>query len=126
MTRNLINQSLFRAVATKRPAPGLIHHSDRGSRYCAQEYRSLIDRFGMRASMSGKGNCYDNAPMESFWGTLKTELVFHRRFRTRQDAVREITEYIELFYNRQRSQEKLDYLSPAAFENRFYELQRAA
>jgi putative transposase len=76
--------------------------------------------------MSGKGNCYDNAPMESFWGTLKTELVFPRRFKTRQEAVREITEYIELFYNRQRRQAKLDYLSPAAFESRFYELQRAA
>jgi putative transposase len=114
MTKNLINQSLFRAVATKRPAPGLIHHSDRGSQYCSQEYRNLIDRYAMRASM------------ESFWGTLKTELVFHRRFKTRQDAVREITEYIELFYNRQRRQEKLDYLSPAAFESRFYELQRAA
>jgi putative transposase len=126
MTKNLINQSLFRAVAAKRPAPGLIHHSDRGSQYCAQEYRRLIDRFGMRASMSGKGNCYDNAPMESFWGTLKTELVFHRRFKTRQDAVREITEYIELFYNRQRRQKKLDYLSPAAFESRFYGLRRVA
>ena len=126
MTKNLINQSLFRAVATKRPTSGLIHHSDRGSQYCSQEYRNLIDRFGMWASMSGKGNCYDNAPMESFWGTLKTELVFHRRFKTRQDAVREITEYIELFYNRQRLQKKLDYLSPAAFESRFYELQRAA
>jgi putative transposase len=126
MTKNLIHQSLFRAVETKSPAPGLIHHSDRGSQYCSQEYRRLIDRFGMRVSMSGKGNCYDNAPMESFWGTLKTELVFHRHFKTRQDAVREITEYIELFYNRQRRQEKLGYLSPAAFESRFYELQRAA
>ncbi|MBI5250676.1 MAG: IS3 family transposase [Desulfomonile tiedjei] len=126
MTKNLINQSLFHAVATKRPAPGLIHHSDRGSQYCAQEYRGLIDRFGMRASMSGKGNCYDNAPRESFWGTLKTELVFQRRFRTREEAIREITEYIELFYNRQRIQKKLDYLSPAAFENRFYQPQRAA
>lgn len=71
--------------------------------------------------MSGKGNCYDNAPSESFWGTLKTELVFHRHFETRQEAVREITEYIELFYNRQRRQEKLGYLSPAAFERVFYE-----
>ena len=126
MTKNLIHQSLFRAVATKRPAPGLIHHSDRGSQYCSEEYRRLIDRFGMKASMSGKGNCYDNAPMESFWGTLKTELVFRRRFKTRREAVQEITEYIELFYNRQRRQEKLDYLSPAAFEGRFYELHRAA
>jgi putative transposase len=78
-------------------------------------------RFGMRTSMSGKGNCYDNAPMENFWGTLKTELVFHRQYETRQQAMREITEYIEIFYNRQRRQEKLGYLSPAAFERCFYE-----
>jgi transposase InsO family protein len=100
MTKSLINQSLFHAVATKRPAPGLIHHSDRGSQYCAQEYRRRVDQFGMRASMSGKGNCYDNAPMESFWGTLKTELVFQRRFKSQEETILEITEYIELFYNR--------------------------
>jgi putative transposase len=80
----------------------------------------------MRASMSGTGNCYDNAPMESFWATLKTELVFHRRDETRREAIRDITEYIEIFYNRQRRQKRLGYLSPAAFERRFYELQRAA
>ena len=121
MTKNLVSQSLFRAVSEKRPAAGLIHHSDRGCQYCAREYRKLLDQFGMQASMSGKGNCYDNAPMESFWGTLKTELVFHRHYETRQEAIREITEYIELFYNRQRRQKKLGYLSPAAFERRFYE-----
>jgi len=97
MTKSLIDQSLFQAVSRKRPTPGLIHHSDRGSQYCALEYRRMIDRFAMRASMSGKGNCYDNAPMQSFWGTLKTELVFQRRFKTREEAIREITEYIELF-----------------------------
>ena len=121
MTKNLVSQSLFRAVAAKRPVHGLIHHSDRGSQYCALEFRKLLVQFGMRASMSGKGNCYDNAPMESFWGTLKTEHVFHRQYETRQQAMREITEYIELFYNRQRRQKKLDYLSPAVFERRFYE-----
>jgi putative transposase len=126
MTKNLVAQSLFRAVSAKRPAVGLIHHSDRGSQYCSHEYRKLLDRFGMRASMSGIGNCYDNAPMESFWGTLKTELVFHRRYETRTEAIRDITEYIEIFYNRQRRQKRLGYLSPAAFERRFYELQRAA
>jgi len=76
--------------------------------------------------MSGKGNCFDNAPMESFWGLLKTELVFHRHFTTRKEAQREITEYIEIFYNRQRRQEKLGYLSPAAFEKTFYEKELAA
>lgn len=126
MTKNLVSQSLFRAVSAKRPATGLIHHSDRGSQYCSREYRKLLDQFGMQVSMSRRGNCYDNAPIESFWGTLKTELVFHRRYETRQEAIREITEYIELFYNRQRRQKKLGYLSPAAFERRFYEQQRVA
>jgi putative transposase len=126
MTKNLVAQSLFRAVAAKRPTSGLIHHSDRGSQYCSHEYRKLLDQFGMRASMSGTGNCYDNAPIESFWGTLKTELVFHRQYENRREAVHDITEYIELFYNRQRRQKRLGYLSPAAFERRFYELQRVA
>jgi len=126
MTKNLVAQSLFRAISVKRPAAGLIHHSDRGSQYCSHEYRKLLDQFGMRASMSGTGNCYDNAPMESFWGTLKTELVFHRRYETRREAIRDITEYIEIFYNRQRRQKRLGYLSPAAFERRFYKLQLVA
>ena len=116
MTRNLVIESLLRAVAATRPSAGLVHHSDKGSQYCSLEYRRLIERLGMKASMSGTGNCYDNAPMESSWATLKTELVFHRHFVTRQQAIREITEYIEVFYNRQRLQRQLDYLSPAAYE----------
>jgi transposase InsO family protein len=120
LTRNLISQSLLRAVATKRPAQGLLHHSDRGSQYCSHEYRTILDRFGLTASMSRKGNCYDNAPMESFWGTLKQELVHHRRYRTRREAIRDITEYIEIFYNRQRRQARLGFLSPAAYEQRYY------
>ena len=80
----------------------------------------LQQDFQMSASMSGTGNCYDNAPMESFWGMLKSELVYHRRYKTRQEAVREITEYIEVFYNRQRRQARLGYLSPAAFEKAYY------
>jgi transposase InsO family protein len=120
MTRNLVSQSLFRAVAAKRPAPGLLHHSDRGSQYCSEEYRGFLSQFGMKVSMSRTGNCYDNAPMESFWGTLKTELVHHRRFATRQEAMQSIREYIEIFYNRQRKQSRLGYLSPAAYERRFY------
>jgi putative transposase len=121
LTRNLVSQSLFKAVAAKRPAKGLIHHSDRGSQYCSYEYRNILERFGLKASMSRKGNCYDNAPMESFWGTLKQELVHHRRYRTRQEAIRDITEYIEIFYKRQRLQPGLGFLSPAVFEQRYYE-----
>jgi len=120
LTRNLVSQSLFKAVAAKCPAKGLIHHSDRGSQYCSYEYRNILERFGLLASMSRKGNCYDNAPMESFWGTLKQELVHHRRYRTRQEAIRDITEYIEIFYNRQRLQPGLGFLSPAVFEQRYY------
>lgn len=126
MTKNLVSQSLFRAVAAKRPQKGLIHHSDRGSQYCAHEYRALLDQFGMQASMSRKGNCYDNAVMESFWGTLKNELVHHRHYATRAEAISEIREYIEIFYNRQRRQARLGFLSPAAYEKKYYSGQNAA
>lgn len=126
MTKNLVSQSLFRGVAAKRPPRGLVHHSDRGSQYCAAEYGKLLNQFGMVASMSRRGNCYDNAPMESFWGLLKTELVHHRCFRTRAEAIQAITEYIEVFYRRQRKQAKLGYLSPVAFERQFYEKRLAA
>jgi len=126
LTKNLVSQSLFKAVAAKRPGAGLIHHSDRGSQYCAHEYRRLVDQFKMKASMSRKGDCYDNAPMESFWGTLKSELVHHSRYKTREEAILEITEYIEVFYNRQRRQARLGYLSPVNYERRFYARRVAA
>ena len=120
MTKNLITQSLFRAVAAKRPAKGLIHHSDRGSQYCSVEYRQLLEHYGVQVSMSGKGNCYDNAPMESFWGMLKQELIYQCHFKTRHEARQAITEYIEVYYNRQRIQAGLGYLSPAIFLQRHY------
>ena len=120
LSRNLVSQSLFRAVVAKRPANGLLHHSDRGSQYCSHEYRDILGQFGLKASMSGKGNCFDNAPMESFWGTLKQELVHHCRYGSRQEAIRDITEYIEIFYNRQRRQARLGFLSPAAYEQKYY------
>jgi len=120
LTRNLVSQSLIRAVAAKRPTQGLVHHSDRGSQYCSYDFRNILEQYGITASMSRKGNCYDNAPMESFWGTLKQELVHHRRYRTRQEAMRDITEYIEIFYNRQRLQPRLGFLSPVAYEQRYY------
>lgn len=126
ITKNLVSESLFRAVAAKRPDKGLIHHSDRGSQYCSGRYRKILDQFGMTASMSRKGNCYDNAPMESFWGTLKQELVHHSKYKTRQEAMQEISEYIEVFYNRQRRQARLEYLSPVAYEKKFYEKRMAA
>ena len=125
MTQNLVMQALFRAVAAKRPEKGLILHSDRGSQYCARAYQKLLRQFGMVVSMSRKGDCWDNAPMESCWGSLKTELVHHYRFATREQAKREITEYIEIFYNRVRKQARLGYLSPAAFSQNYYAMQMA-
>lgn len=115
MTQALTGQALVRAVKLKRPGAGLIHHSDRGGQYCANGYRALLKQFKMEASMSRRGNCYDNAPMESFWGTLKNELVHHWRYATREEAKADITEYIEIFYNRQRRHSKLGNMAPAAF-----------
>jgi len=126
MTTDLVVRALEQAASARRPAEGLIHHSDRGSQYCSHEYQASLRGHGMRASMSRKGNCYDNAPIESFWGTLKTELVHHRHYRTREEAAREVAEYIDLFYNRQRRQARLDYLSPAAYTQQFMRQQRAA
>ena len=126
MTTDLVSHALFRAVAAKRPEKGLIHHSDRGSQYCSYAYQKQLQQFGMRVSMSRKGDCWDNAPMESFWGALKNELVHHRRFATREQARREIIEYIEIFYNRIRKQARLGYLSPAAFSQQYHSKQIAA
>ena len=92
MTKRLVIQALFRATASKHLDKGLIAHSDPGGQYCAHDYQTLLQQFGMIASMSRKGDCYDNAPMESFWGILKTELVHHRKFKTRQQAIQEMTE----------------------------------
>jgi transposase InsO family protein len=126
MTTDLVRDALRKAVGAKCPRPGLIHHSDRGSQYCAQDYQEQLRQFGMTASMSRKGNCYDNAPMESFWGTLKNELVHHRRYETREQARREIAEYIEIFYNRQRRHSRLGNRSPAAFAQQWARQQSAA
>lgn len=126
MTTDLVVCALAQAVSARRPAAGLIHHSDRGSQYCNHEYQALLASYQLRCSMSRKGNCYDNAPVESFFGTLKTELVHHRRYATRAEAAREIREYIDLFYNRQRRQARLGFLSPAAYTQLFMRQQRAA
>jgi len=102
MTTDLVSHALVRAVGAKRPRPGLNHHADRGSQYWAQDDQDQLRQFDLTPSMSRKGPCYDNAPIERFWGTFKNELVHHRRYATREQARREITEYIELFDNRQR------------------------
>ena len=120
LTANLVKESLFRAINSKRPPSGLLHHSDRGVQYCCRDFQSILKQHGFIASMSRRGNCYDNAPMESFWGTLKQELTHHRRYWTRQEAIQDITEYIEVFYRRQRLQPGLGFLSPVVFEQRYY------
>jgi putative transposase len=120
MTKDIGMRALFRATSTKRPAKGLALHSDRVSQYCAHDYQKMLKQFGMISSMSRKADCWDNAPMASFWGTLKNGLVNHRRYHTRGQAMVEITEYIKIFYNRQCKQARLGYLSLAAFTQRYY------
>ena len=108
--------ALRMAISTKRPGAGLIHHSDRGIQYASEDYRKAIRSAGFKASMSRKANCYDNAPMESFFHTLKTELVHHRHYATREDATHDIFAYIEGFYNRTRRHSAIGYISPIEME----------
>ena len=114
--RRLAIAALQTALTMRRPPEGLIHHSDRGSQYCAVDYQATLRRHGVRISMSGKGNCYDNAMVETFFKTLKSELVWRTTFFTRADAERDIARYIDGFYNPVRRHSALDYLSPAQFE----------
>ena len=106
------------ALQQRRPAEGLVHHSDRGVQYACGDYRALLDAHGIVASMSRSGNCYDNAVAESFFGTLKTELVHRTRYATRDQAQASVFEWIECWYNRKRRHSSLGYLSPEAFEAR--------
>ena len=108
--------ALAMAIATQRPGAGLIHHSDRGVQYASAAYRKMMQSASFRASMSGRADCYDNAPMESFFHTLKTELVYHQHYATREEARRDIFAYIEGFYNRTRRHSAIGYLSPIEME----------
>ena len=116
MQTELVSEALTMALMHRRPTSELLHHSDRGVQYASEEYRHLLTRNGITASMSGKGDCWDNACCESFWGTLKTELVNHQRCATREEARQSIFEYIEVFYNRKRLHSSLGYKSPEVFE----------
>ena len=120
MTQTLVMDALTAAYWKKKPAPGLKHHSDRGSQYCSASYRALQASYGIQTSMSRKGNCRDNAPMESFFGTIKTESLPHYRFKTRENAKRVIFEYIEGFYNRIRRHAKIGNQIPADFAIQYY------
>lgn len=116
MTKRLVCNALRMATGNRRPGKGLIHHSDRGSQYASDKFRKLLSRNGMLCSMSRKGDCWDNAPMESFFHTLKTELIYHCRFKTREQAKRAVFEFIEVFYNRKRIHSALGYMTPVEFE----------
>jgi putative transposase len=108
--------ALTMAISAQRPGAGLIHHSDRGVQYASADYRKAMQSAGFQASMSRKADCYDNAPMESFFHTLKTELVHHRHYATRAEATRDIFAYIEGFYNRTRRHSAIGYISPIEME----------
>ncbi len=120
MTKSLVVDALRSAYGRKKPGPGLLHHSDRGSQYCSAAYRALQASYGMQTSMSRKGNCWDNAPMESFFGTLKTESLHHYRFFNRTEARQVVFEYIEVFYNRIRRHAKINNKIPAGFAKQYY------
>lgn len=113
MTRELVINALRMAYFRRKPKAGVMHHSDRGSQYCSEDYQELLREYGMLVSMSRKGNCWDNAPMESFFNSLKNERVHMQRYTTREEARQDIFEYIELFYNRSRRHSALGYVSPA-------------
>jgi putative transposase len=113
MTRELVTNALRMARFRRKPMAGVLHHSDRGSQYCSHDYQALLAQYGMVASMSRKGNCWDNAPMESFFNSLKNERVFHEDYATRAEAKQDLFEYIESFYNRNRRHSGLNYRSPA-------------
>lgn len=119
LSQELVLHALRQAIERAQPPEGLLLHSDRGVQYSSDAYRALIRTHGFRQSMSRKGNCWDNAPMESFFKTLKVELVYEQKYETRSEAARSIFEYIEVFYNRQRMHSALNFQSPDAFEATF-------
>ena len=125
MTRELVMNALRMAIWRRRPAPGLIFHSDRGSQYCSNDFQNMLKTHGMVSSMSRKGNCWDNAVAESFFGSLKTERVFFSSYKTREDARKDIVDYIEMFYNSNRRHSYLGYVSPKEFE-KMWLLKKAA
>lgn len=118
MTSELVERALEAALVTRRPPPGLLHHSDRGSQYASHDYRARLQAAQVQVSMSRTGNCYDNALMESFWATLKTELVEEQSYASHRAARHDIFLYIEGFYNLRRRHSALGYLSPTEFERR--------
>jgi transposase InsO family protein len=126
MTVDLTIEALKMALRRRQPELELIHHSDQGSQYTAGDYQQLLKDWGIRVSMNGVGSWYDNAPMESFFGTLKSEWVYHQAYRTHDEARSDLFYYIEVFYNRHRLHSSLGYCSPDEYERRYYEEQKSA
>jgi len=113
---DLCCEALSMAIAHRGPSAGLMHHSDRGVQYACDQYQKLLEKHQMVCSMSRRGNCYDNAPMESFFSSLKREWIYQRRYHTKDQARSSVFEYIEVYYNRRRRHSTLGYVSPVAFE----------
>jgi putative transposase len=120
MTKELVLQALDRAYIRQKPKGSVLHHSDRGSQYASKEYQARLIRYGMRCSMSRKGNCYDNACIESFHGILKRELIYQQTYRTREEAKKSLFEYIEIFYNNKRIHSATEYFSPSEYERMYF------
>ncbi len=116
MKAQLVNDALLMAIWKRKPEKGLLWHTDRGSQYASESHRQLLKQHGIQQSMSRKGNCWDNAVSESFFHTLKTELIHHQTFHSREEAKQIVFEYIEVFYNRQRLHSANEYISPVDFE----------
>jgi putative transposase len=116
MTKKLIINALLMAIWRRRPAPGLIFHSDRGSQYCSIDFQKMLKTHKMVSSMNRKGNCWDNSVAESFFGSMKTERTYFSNYKTREEAKRDTVDYIEMFYNSNRRHSYLGYVSPKEFE----------
>ena len=120
---SLVNDALLMAIKRRNPNKGLIYHTDRGSQYASYEHKNLLEKYGIIQSMSKKGDCWDNAVAESFFHSLKTELIHHENFLTRNQANEKIFEYIEIFYNRQRLHSSNNYMSPSDYEEKMLHLE---
>jgi len=123
MQVSLVEDALTMAYFRRRPQAGLIFHSDRGSQYCSHDFQNTLQRFEMKSSMSRKGNCWDNAPTESFWGRLKADSLHGKKFDTRRDAMDAILDWLA-FYNCRQLHSTLGYLSPMQYEQRWHAAQR--
>lgn len=122
MTKELVLQALKQAYGRQQPEGSVLHHSDRGSQYASHDYQKQLKTYSMTGSMSRKGNCYDNACIESFHSIIKKELIYLNKYQTREEAQKSIFEYIEVFYNNERIHSSIQYCTPSAFEQNYYSI----